>query len=291
MSSATSKVFVPLALLLVLAASQGPALAQMVLPGAVAPTPEGATVSPDAGAPMKKPHPKAEGSGIASAPAAKVPAPASLAGQTLSLNGRKSQIGFDIRDKALVVSHLTLSGQRLSNDREACQVEAAVTPIATTDLGKPNGLFRIRLGFPACPIAFDILDGAVLAVGDPPACDFKEADCHVIPDGLWGPQPGAIGVDTMKAIEHARTLAEASVRTDYKLLVTTTKDRSTIMDYAREQAGFSSAREEICRDYSGEGRHGLCSTRLTEARAAALRAKYETEAAHKMLRKAAKKRE
>lgn len=267
-----------------------PAHAQLVLPGAVAPTPQGTTVAPDAAAPAKK-RPKASAeSGIRAAPPAKVPVPASLAGQTLSLNGRKSQIVFDLRDKALVASRLALTGERLSKAGEACQIEAAEIPIATTDLGKPNGLSRIKLAFPACPIAFDVLDGAALAVGDPPACEFKEADCRILPDGLWGPQPGAIVADNIKGIERARAQADAAVRTDYKLLVLTTKDRPTIMGYAREQAGFSSAREEICRDYAGEGRHGLCATRLTEARAAALRAKYEIEAARKALKKSVRKR-
>lgn len=280
--SAKRKVF----WLLALAALGGvpwPARAQMVLPGAVAPTPQGTLVSPDA-APAVKKRPKVE----ATVAPAKVPLPASLSGQTLALNGRKSQITFDLRDKALVAAHLTLSGERLSNTRETCQVEAADTPIAISDLGKPNGLSRIKLAFPACPIAFDVLDGAALAVGDPPACVFKEADCHIVPDGLWGPQPGAIGPDSLKGIERGRAEAERAVRTDYKLLVSSTKDRPTIMDYAREQAGFSSAREEICRDYAGEGRHGLCATKLTEARAAALYAKVVIEAARKALRKSAK---
>ncbi len=270
-----------------------PALAQMTLPGAVAPTQEGVTVSPERRPGLIK-RPKAKG-GLTGRPAAtpraaKVAAPASLAGQTLWLNGRKSQIVFDLRDKLLVASRLVLSGERLSNSREPCQVEASQTPIATSDLGKPNGLSRIKIAFPACPIAFDVLDGAALAVGDPPACEFKEADCRVLPDGLWGPQPGAIGPDSIKGIERARAQAEAAVRGDYKLLVLTTKDKPTIMGYAREQAGFSSAREEICRDYAGEGRHGICATRLTEARAAALQAKYEVEAARKALKKAAKAR-
>lgn len=285
------KVIAPIALVAVLTTAWWPAAAQMALPGAVAPTQEGVTVSPERRPESPK---RLKAKGGASAPAtlrtAKVPPPASLAGQTLWLNGRKSQIGFDLRDKLLVASRLVLSGERLSNGREACQVQASETPIATTDLGRPNGLSRIKVAFPACPITFDVLEGAALAVGDPPACEFKDADCRILPDGLWGPQPAAIGPDNIKGIERARAQAEAAVRNDYKLLVLTTKDKPTIMGYAREQAGFSSAREEICRDYAGEGRHGICATRLTEARAAALQAKYEVEAARKALKKAAKTR-
>ncbi len=130
-----------------------------------------------------------------------------------------------------------------------------------------------------------MLDGAALAVGDPPSCDFEQQNCHVDTSGLWGQQPGALGPDKVKELERARARADAAVRTDFKLLLTTTKDRAAITSYAREQAGFSSAREEICRDYVGESRHGFCSTRVTEARAATLSSKFDIEAAHKAARK------
>lgn len=262
------------------------ARAQMVLPGAVAPTPEGTTVSPSVdGTGRAKARGHASG-GLPAAPtAARTPGLAALAGQTLFLNGGKSQLTFQARDKSVAVAHLLLAGTRPSDSRADCQVEVPGVPIATTDLGKPNGLTRIQLDLPVCPIAFDILEGAALAVGDPATCAFKEQNCQVSPGGLWGPQPGALGPDKVKAIDHDRALAEAAVRSDFKLLLSTTKDRSTIMGYAREQAGFSSSREEICRDYAGEGRHGFCAARVTEARAAALRAKYDVEAAHKPPRK------
>ncbi len=275
-----------LLLVAVLSLTALPATAQIVLPGAVAPTPEGVTVSPNIPrAARLKSRLHASDRAGSGAPSAKVPPPSALSGQTLFLNGRKSQVTFESRDKAMAVSHLVLSGERLSNPRDECQVEVPEKPIATTDLGKPNGLSRIQLASPACPIVFDVLDGAALAVGQPSSCEFKEADCRVNPAGLWGPQPGSIGPDKSKGIERARAQAEAAVRTDFKLLLTTTKDKSAIIGYAREQAGFSSAREEICRDYAGEGRHGLCAAKLTEARAAALRAKFEIEEGRKQLRK------
>lgn len=267
-----------------------PAAAQMALPGAVAPTPEGTAVSPtlrQAPAHRRRASSGQQGgrAGSASVLPAKAPSPSSLSGQTLLLNGNKSQATFASSDKGTTISRLTLAGERISNPRETCQVEAPGAPLAMTDLGKPNGLSRVQLAWPACPIAFDVLDGAALAVGQPSACEFKETDCHVNPNGLWGPSPGALGPDKTKALERARGQAEAAVRNDFKLLLTTTKDKAAIMGYAKEQAGFSSAREEICRDYVGEGRHGFCSTKLTEARAAALRAKFEVEEARKQLLK------
>ncbi len=264
-----------------------PVAAQMVLPGAVAPTPAGTQISPPAGSPKRlRRHAPARDVTRAPAPAV-TPAPLSLAGQTLFLNGRKSQITFAEKDKTLQVSRLLLSGTKPPNGTEDCQVEIPGMPLGSTDLGKPNGVSRIKLDLPACAIVFDVLEGAVLAVGDPPSCDFPDKTCRVNPAGLWGPQAGAIGPAEVKTIERARAQADTAVRTDFKLLLTTTRDRPTISDYAREQAGFSSIREEICRDYAGEGRHGFCATRLSQARAAALRAKFVVEAAAKAERKKA----
>jgi hypothetical protein len=262
-----------------------PANAQLVLPGAVAPTPEGATVAAPAGGAGASDHPKRKaavrtGNGAPAAAPAKVPPITSLAGQTYYLNGRKSAVSFDLQDKAVVVTHLSLSGEKISNRQDECAVEIADVPIkATPDPAQPNGVARVALALPACPLVFDVLDGAVLANGEAPACDFKAADCSVRANGLWGPQPGTLGPDKVKIIERALTQAETSVRANFKRLLALTKDRAAVMDDAREQAAFSSQREEVCRDYAGEGRHGFCSTRLTEARAAALRAKANRAAA------------
>ena len=273
----------------VLLTTCGHAMAQMVLPGAVAPTPAGAP-----GAPASSPHKtgpakaksarhgEPEGK-AAPAPAKVLPATA-LAGQTLYLNGRQSQISFELRDKALVVSHLTLTGQT-DGTGEDCRIDVADLPLKTSDLGQPDGMSRIGLAFPACPITFDVLADAALANADRPSCDFEAAKCNVAPNGLWGPQVSTFGADRDKTIERERARAEAAVRSNFKRLLTTTKDRPTIMGYARDQAQFSSTREEVCQSYVGETKHGFCSTRLTEARAAAVRAKADVEQALKEQRK------
>ena len=214
----TSTKHAGLALTLALAGltgSCGSATAQMELPGAVAPTPEGTNVPASPTAAKPKPRVRTDGAPAdpaaaakASAAPAKVPAALSLAGQALYLNGRKSQIAFEARDNALSIVRLTLFGQKLSNSRDECQVLPQATPIATTDLGRPNGLVRFKLNLPACPITFDVLDGAALAVGDPPTCDFPDADCKITADGLWGPQPGALGPPQVKTTEKARASAE-----------------------------------------------------------------------------------
>lgn len=244
-----------------LCASQ-PALAQLALPGATAPAPIGTVVTPRAAKPKAKTRVRIE--------AATVPEEVNLAGKTLALNGGKSQIGFSPHDKTVDLSHLLLAGTKLSNSRDECQVDVAGMPLPLTPLGKVNGLLRFSIPIPACPLTFDVLHGAVLVAAQTPKCSFKEADCEVVPNGLWGASPGDLGPGEVKTLERERTQAERDVRSAYKGLVASTKDRPTIKGFASDQAGFSSYREETCRDYIGELRHGFCALRLTQARAVAL---------------------
>lgn len=257
----------------------GPALAQLDLSGATAPAPVGSLVTPDGQARKSRPH--------ATDPASVVsPLEGSLGGKSLYLNGGKSQIAFAPRDKTVDLSRLLLAGTKISKSREECQVDVSGMPLPLSPLGKVNGLLRFSIPIPACPITFDVLNGAVLVAADAPKCTFKEADCEVSPAGLWGPPPGDIGPDMVKTIERERTRADRTVRDAYKGLVASTKDRAAIRGFASEQAGFSSLREEACRDYIGESRHGFCQSRLTQARAAAL----ETNLIGAKAEKAAKKK-
>ena len=280
------------ALLLLPMLSPGAARAQVALPGAVAPTPEGAAAPagpPPAVAAKPKPRrPALDGAGLPAAPPpAKVLPAASLAGQTLYRAGRGSEIGFALRDKTLVVSHLTLVGQ--GGDGGECRIDVADLPLAVREEGQPDGMARVGIPVPACPISFDVLDGAALETGDHATCTFAAAHCTVDPTGLWGPQAATLTPERAKAIERQRSLAEAAVRASFKRLVANTKDRPTIMGYAREQAQFSSTREEICRGYAGEVKHGFCSTRLTEARAAALRTRADLAQIERDKRRAKRK--
>ena len=271
----------------------GIALAQVALPGAVAPTPEGAPAPRGpARAPAAKPKPRrhaVDATGLPAAPApARVLPAASLAGQTLYRGGHGSEIGFALRDKTLVVSRLTLAGH--GDDGAECRIDVSDLPLAVREEGQPGGMARIGIPVPACPISFDVLDGAALESGDRSSCSFATTHCTVDPGGLWGPPATALTPDGDRAIEHQRARAEAAMRANFKRLVATTRDRPTIMGYAREQAQFSSTREEMCRGYAGEVKHGFCSTRLTEARAAALRTKADLAQIEKDKRKARLKR-
>ena len=283
--------FRPLIALLLLAGAPGFAAAQVALPGAVAPTPEGAAAAPAGPAPVAKPKPRRrapEAAGLPTSPApARVVPAAALAGQTLFRGGRGSEIAFALRDKTLVVSRLTLAGQ--AQDGSECRIDVADLPLAVRDEGQPGGMARIGIPVPACPISFDVLDGAALETGDRASCAFAATHCTVDPSGLWGPPAAALTPERDKAIERQRAQAEAAMRANFKRLVAATRDRPTVMGYAREQAQFSSTREEMCRGYAAEVKHGFCATRLTEARAAALRTKADFAEAEKAKRKARRK--
>lgn len=256
----------------------GTASAQLVLPGATAPHAIGSVVSPTAG---QKPRPHSPRLPSASA----APAETALAGKTLYLNGGKSQIGFTLRDKTVDVTRLLLEGTKISRPQDTCQVDVQSMPLILQSPGKVNGLNHFAVPLPACPMAFDVLDGAILMTASSQTCLFTEADCKVSPDGIWGPPPGEIGADQVKTIERERTRAESELRLAYKGLVSSTKDRAMIGTYARDQAGFSSRREELCRDYIGEARHGFCAARMAEARAAELQTAYLATSADKAGRK------
>lgn len=239
-----------------------PVRAQLALPGATAPAPLGSVVAPEKRQAKPRPRPPA-------APPAS-PAETNLAGKTVFLNGGKSEMAFVAHDKTVDLARLLLTGTKISDHRDECQVDVAGMPLPLKPLGKAAGLSRFALPVPVCPLTFDVLNGAVFVSSEEPVCTFTEADCEASPGGLWGVPPGDIGPDQVKTIERERTQADRSLRAAYHGLVGSTKDRAAIRGFASEQAGFSSRREEQCRDYIGESRHGFCASRLTQARATAL---------------------
>lgn len=245
-----------------------PVQAQMVLPGAVGAPPPGTPDQPGgaAGAPKPaKPKPVAP----------KFPSEESLVGKELLLRGKSGRLSFERKDKDLRISRLSLEGDLISKPGEACQVDlGAAGPISLKPAGRPNGLVRFEVEAAACPFGFDIVDGAIFASHTGQACTFTAADCKVDPTGLWGPAGNTIGPERAKEIERGRASSETTLRTNFKALISSTgKDRASIKALAREQAAFSSQREEICRDYARETAHGYCAWRYTEARSFGLRAR------------------
>ncbi len=241
-----------------------PACAQMQLPGAVAPTGEGAVVSPEA------PKPKRAGP----PPPVKVPSDDGLLGRTLVQNGRAGTIQFSRDGKDLKLSKVIFGGEKISRPSETCTVEQPGMPLALVAGGRPDGVTRYSAAIAACPIAFDVLEGAILVSPLEKSCEFAANDCRVDPAGLWGQPANEIGAARAKEIERARAPAETTMRANFRAWIESAdKNRDVVRKVSRYQAGFSSQRAEICDHYARESEHGYCSLVLTQARTTALSAR------------------
>lgn len=245
----------PLALGLALAAPE--ARAQLQLPGAFAPAPAGSVAAPPKAATRKPAHKPAP---------PKAPGDERLLGRALMLNGRAGLMEFSRADKELQISKLKLAGDQISRVGERCEVDVASGPIALEAAGKPAGVTRYAVRLPACAFHIDVLDGAVLAGRDGGACDFSAADCRVNPTGLWGEPASEITPKRAKEIEQQRRGTERAMLENYKAWIKTAgKDKALVRRIARQQAGFSSRREELCRSYAREPEHGYCALLATQA--------------------------
>ena len=253
------------ALCMILAAS--PASAQLALPGAVAPNPAGTVEKVS----RPKRSPKVE---AIYAP----PGVETLVGRALLLNGASGQLQFSGRADALKIDRLTMLGEVISDPTRQCRIDVGGgSAIETKSLGRPDGLLRFAADIPACPFEFDVLDGAALIPPQLRACIFQAADCQASPAGLWGPAGTSLATEA-KPIEKARSRAEAVMVANYRALNERLNDPTKSNDLARDQSRFSSDRQDICRDYARESVHSFCATRLTEARAAFLKARFDEAA-------------
>lgn len=250
------------------------ALAQLILPGAL-PAPPAAAATGKKAAPGKDgiAGPDVAARRKPAAVAVKAAGEDGLLGRELHLNGKSGRIGFARDGSDLAVSFLTLEGLQISHPDDACRVDVvAGKPLAAKAVGKPQGSPRFQVALEACPFAFDVLEGAILVPAMPQICEIKAADCRVDPAGLWGPRGASISPERAKEIEKARTHAETAMRENFKALLANASGKAATKATAGDQAGFSSARSIICRDYAREDKHGFCSLRVTEARSLALRA-------------------
>lgn len=256
-----------------------PAHAQLQLPGAV----QGNAP----GAPGDKPPPP---TGVA----VRAPTENTLLGRELRQNGLHGLIMFQRQGEGLAITRLVLSGERISNRREACRIEVEGGPFTAVPQGRRDGLKQYGITIPACPFSFTVLEAGIQATvneGAAPVlpaqsarpdnragntagmCSFTHADCVVHIGGVWGPAGSSISANEAKNLLQARQTAEKNALQNYRALVAqATGDRQKVRAIAAEQASFSSKRSELCFDYDREDVHGFCSARLTEARAVALRA-------------------
>ncbi len=250
--------------MLVLTGTAKLALAQpLQLPGAQPFNPAGTQqAAPGGGGPAKPRTP--------SMPAIKLPTEESILGRPLRHNGGLGQASFERLGSGYGL-RLTADGFQSDNPTEPCNVSFGDGPVPVTPEGRPAGVPRYRLEAPVCPIVFDVLDGAFLVVEPTEPCIITAATCRIEPHGLWGPDSRTLAART-KEIESSRGAAERAVREGFKALAAKAEFAEQ-RALAREQAGFSSERELICRDFQREGSHGFCATRVTEAKAASIRSR------------------
>ncbi|MBV9908833.1 MAG: hypothetical protein JOY52_14890 [Hyphomicrobiales bacterium] len=258
--------------LMSLAFRPGPSVAQLALPGATSPAPEGAAASPK----PKSAHKASSGGKASDAKPGKPAAEAgvaSLVGRPLMLNGKSGLLQISGDDTAITVDKLQLAGEGVSDSSQRCVVDiVGETPIQATNVGRPDGLERFEVKVPACPISFDVLDGAVLVPTQITACVFKAADCQTTPGGLWGPEGGSVVGDAAKIVKD-RAEAEKSMGKLVREIEDRAEDNAQAADLVRDQNGFAAQRDELCRDYAKESLHGYCALRVTEARTALLQAR------------------
>jgi hypothetical protein len=270
--------------------TQAPVRAQLLLPGALQASPSisGNPAPNPSGAVPGKPKPAK----------LKPPSAETVVGRELSRDGFAGTIAFQSASgNGIEITRLSLAGEEISHPGEPCRVDVvADAPIQTRIASRPNGVSHYEVEIEACPFSFDVLDGAVNVTRVPPACDFPAANCRATMAGLWGPPGNSFGPDQVKQLERDRGHAESLMRTEFRALLTNAgKDKDAIKKIASEQAGFSSERDVICRNYSGEEVHGFCALRITQARALALQAAFEdyanmhTRPAKTMAKKAAGK--
>ncbi|WP_294539341.1 hypothetical protein [uncultured Rhodoblastus sp.] len=264
--------------------------AQMVLPGAVAaPTPAGQPGAPPS---HQSQGGKPKGDATADRPfaPAKPPALDTIVGKPLSLSGSRGILLVEKSGADPRLSRLTLTGDRISQPNQSCEVTmGGAESLALKPLGSPDGVLRFELDSSACPIQFDVLNGALSAAGAAGGCSFVQADCRADGAGLWGPPGASFGEPQAKSIERERTTLENNVRDHFRrLLGKFKKDKLALQAAVKEQAAFSASRAQTCRDYDREDAHGFCALRLTEARDFRLQARLTGENAGSKDRKPAK---
>lgn len=249
-----------------------PASAQLVLPGAMPPSAQPVIAAPAGAGPAKKRGDGDPGAPVlAKAAILKPPAEDTVIGRRLMRNGAQGALMIDRAAGGLRISQLSLPGFQISRPADACRVDIGGADIALAPTDRHEGLVSYAADLEACPFSLDILDGATLTRGK--TCDFVKADCRVDPAGFWGPASASFGPADAKSIERTRAVAETDARATFRVLLNSAKgNRARVKEIARDQAAFSSTREEICRDYAGEDKSGFCASRVTQAHAIALSA-------------------
>jgi len=241
--------------------------APLMLPGAAPAAPQGAATAPAKPKPAGAPS-QGAGASAKSAKAPAAPSVAGLVGRPLLLNGKSGLLQISGDDKMVTIDKLQLAGEGVSDPSQGCVVDiVGEKPIEATNVGRPDGLERFEADIPACPISFDVLDGAALVPSQITACVFKAADCQTSPGGLWGPDGSSLAGDT---IVKERAQAEKSMAKVLQAIQARAADSPVAANLVRDQTAFAGQRDDACREYVKESLLGYCALRLTEARTALL---------------------
>ena len=191
------------------------------------------------------------------------------------LNGKSGLLQISGDDTTATIDKLQLAGEGVSDASQRCVVDiVGEKSIEATNVGRPDGLERFEAKVPACPVAFDVLDGAVLVPPQVTTCVFKAADCQTIPGGLWGPDGASLVGDAAKIVKE-RAAAEKAMGKLVHAIEDRANDSPDAADLTRDQNGFAGQRDELCRDYVKESVHGYCALRVTEARTALLQTRLD----------------
>lgn len=251
--------------------------AQLQLPGAVAPTPQGAT------APTSRPvGPRPPGAADGS-PATPRGVSAStlrrweeaLPGRTLRFLGQQgSMVITRTGPPAQPTYTITATGVgRRGNDiRNICTPDLnGGQTVTLKPAGRPQGLQRFEAAFPGCTMTIDVLSDVAFVTAPDGACRFSD-DCVVDPTGIWGPNDREIPAD--REIERARGVAERRLNDARRILQARLRTTPEGRIFLQEQAGFPANRERVCRNYgTSDIGPGFCALKYTEARGEALAAR------------------
>jgi hypothetical protein len=198
-----------------------------------------------------------------------------LNGQPLLLNGKAGLLQISGDDKGERIDKLRLAGESVSDPSQRCEVDiVGEQPIEATSAERPDGLERFEANVPACPFAFDVLNGSALVPSQISACVFKAADCQTNPSGLWGPDGSALEKDAAE-IAKERAQAEKAMGKLVRAIESRAENNPEAANLLRDQSAFPGQRDDACRDYLKENVHGFCAARLTEARTALLQARLD----------------
>ncbi len=157
---------------------------QLMLPGARPPEQRGTVAAPArvaAPGSMAQAKKKA-GSNVG---VLKAPDVRSVLGRELMLNGRSGKLSLEATGDDIHVHDLVLTGTKISNPDQACQVSiVSGEPLHAESVKSVSGILHYRVSVPACPFEFDVLAGAVLVSPVGSACKVVAADCAVDPSGM-----------------------------------------------------------------------------------------------------------